>query len=152
MHRGINMLRKQGLLPAGFQVFAEEIYVRALMQKAYSDIEMALMREGTMVSKNLKDYRLLEQGRSLKDHPTPSLLEERIKHASKQAHRDNACTSCLNRTGNGHYARFLSRSASIHRVHRTKPGSQWARTNDCNDLGRAAHAPACLGRFQRSNT
>src|SRR5262245_8411876 len=76
MHRGINMLRKQGLLPAGFQVFAEEIYVRALMQKAYGDIETALMREGTMGSKNSKVIRLIEQGRSLKDHPTTSLLEE----------------------------------------------------------------------------
>src|SRR5262249_39295705 len=72
MHRGINMLRKQGLLPAGLKKFMFGRLCRRLTVIS----ETALMREGTMGSKNLKGNRLIEQNRSLKDHPTLSLLEE----------------------------------------------------------------------------
>ena len=84
MHRGIERLRQAGLInvPKGSE---EEAIVRALMQRAYGDIEAKDdLKPGRIYLKSSPGYKQLEEGRRRANDP---IIDELEKAAAEEVAR-----------------------------------------------------------------
>lgn len=77
MHRGFRHLYNTGKMPKGFDWNEEEAYVRALMQKAYGDVELAqTVGKGVPLAPESAGYKQIIQGRNLKDSMMADMIEK----------------------------------------------------------------------------
>jgi hypothetical protein len=75
MHRGIDILRNMGLvnIPKGS---VEERYVRALMQRAYGNVEIKELRPDGIFTKSSPAYQDMEAGKAMVNDPVIENLEK----------------------------------------------------------------------------